>query len=96
MFHNCIFDQETGSSSRSRSTITVQRKESVKRRAECTSSGTYAKRRAVHESPDTPTTSKKGKGKSSLFRRKAKKSKMFIKADIPRLAESTTDFTSQG
>ena len=65
----------TGSNSRTGSDITVARKESVKRRAEYTSAGTKAKRRAVHQSPDdTPTStpsSKKGKRKSGLFRRKA-------------------------
>ena len=74
----CTYVQETGSGSGAGSSVTLCRKESVKRRAECTTSGTYAKRRAVHESPDgTPTASKKGKRKSGLFRRKGKKSKLF-------------------
>ena len=74
-----MYVQETGSGSGAGSSVTLCRKESVKRRAECTTSGTYAKRRAVHESPDgTPTASKKGKRKSGLFRRKGKKSKLLV------------------
>ena len=74
-----LYEQEAGSSSGTGSSMSVHRKESVKRRAECTSVGANAKRRAVHQSPDnTPTSSKKGKRRSGLFRRKAKKGRLFM------------------
>ena len=74
-----FYEQEAGSSSGTGSSMSVHRKESVKRRAECTSVGTNAKRRAVHQSPDnTPTSSKKGKRRSGLFRQKGKKGRLFM------------------
>ena len=68
-----VYSSGTGSD------IPVYRKESVKRRAECTSIGTNDKRRTVRQSPDnTPTSSKKGKRRSGLLRQKAKKGRLFM------------------